>query len=95
MKEHDLFLLPTLGKSFGLVIWEALIYGCPVLIIDRTPWKNLEKKEIGWDLPLVQLERFEEVVQKCVPMDEATHCEWRKNAIKYGLEYDKRTNYFI
>jgi len=94
MREHDLFFLPTLGESFGHVIWEALISGCHVLIIDRNHWKNLEEKEIGQDLPLDQLERFEEVVQKCVAMDEATHCKLRENAIKYGLQYDKMNKLF-
>ena len=94
MIEHDLFLLPTLGKSFGHVIWEALISACTILISDRTPWKNLEEKGIRWDFPLDQIERFEEVVQKCVAMDEATHCKWRENFIKFGLQYAKMNKLF-
>ena len=40
MSEHDLFVLPTRGENFGHVIWEALSAGTPVVISDRTPWKD-------------------------------------------------------
>ena len=44
MASHDLFFLPTLGENFGHVIFEALAAGCPILISDQTPWRNLEKR---------------------------------------------------
>jgi glycosyltransferase involved in cell wall biosynthesis len=46
---HDLFLFPTLGENFGHVICEALNAGCPVLVSDQTPWRNLE--EMGASAP--------------------------------------------
>ena len=48
----DLFFLPTAGENFGHAIQEALAAGCPVLISDRTPWRDLAAKGVGWDLPL-------------------------------------------
>lgn len=68
MAEHDLFFLPTLGENYGHVIIEALAVGCPVLISDKTPWCELEKKGVGWDIPLDQPERFKAVLQHCVDM---------------------------
>ena len=50
--EHDLFLLPSLGENYSHVTCEALSAGCPVLISDRTPWRNLQQKGVGWDVPL-------------------------------------------
>jgi len=64
--EYDLFLFPTLGENYGHVICEALASGCPVLISDRTPWRDLEKEGVGWDLPLGEPERFRSVLQQCV-----------------------------
>ena len=52
MAMHDLFFLPTHGENFGHVIVEALAAGCPILISDQTPWRDLEKEGVGWDLPL-------------------------------------------
>lgn len=67
--EHDLFLFPTLGENYGHVICESLAAGCPVLISDRTPWRDLEKHSAGWDIPLEETERFRSVLQQCVDAD--------------------------
>lgn len=37
---YDLFPFPTLGESFGHVVFEALRVGTPVLLSDRTPWTH-------------------------------------------------------
>lgn len=86
MREHDIFFLPTFGENFGHVILEALCVGCPVLISDRTPWRDLESKKVGWDLPLEQPERFHAVLQKCVDMSHEDYVEWSQNACKYGYQ---------
>ncbi len=69
MAPYDLFFFPTLGENYGHVIFEALSAGCPVLISDQTPWRNLEAKGIGWDIPLEDEERFREALRTCVAMD--------------------------
>ena len=68
LREHDLFFMPTLGENFGHVIMEALLAGCPVLISDQTPWRGLEERGVGWDLPLSETSRFRDVIEKCVAM---------------------------
>ena len=85
MREHDLFLFPTLGENFGHVILEALCAGCPVLISDQTPWRDLEEKGVGWDLPLSKPEMFQEVLQKCVDMNDEEYVKWSERARGYGL----------
>ena len=68
MANYDLFFLPTLGENYGHVIIESLAAGCPVLISDQTPWRNLEVAGVGWDIPLDQPERFTAALQRCVDM---------------------------
>ncbi|HLI79669.1 MAG TPA: glycosyltransferase, partial [Candidatus Binataceae bacterium] len=51
---HGLFFLPTANENFGFVILEALLAGCPVLLSEQTPWRNLARHGVGWDLPLYQ-----------------------------------------
>jgi glycosyltransferase involved in cell wall biosynthesis len=65
---HHLFLFPTLGENYGHVIFEALTAGCPVLISNHTPWKDLEQSNAGWDLPLDRPELFHAALQRCVAM---------------------------
>lgn len=52
LSSHDFLLLPTLGENYGHVVREALSSGLPVLISDRTPWRDLVKLNAGADLPL-------------------------------------------
>jgi len=86
MAEYDLFFLPTLGENFGHVILEALCAGCPVLVSDQTPWRGLEEKGVGWDLPLDRPELFQSVLQKCVEMNQEEHAKWSRRAWEYGIQ---------
>jgi glycosyltransferase involved in cell wall biosynthesis len=86
----DFFILPTLGENFGHVILESLSAGCPVLLSDRTPWKRLEADGAGWILPLEQRQRWVEVLQRCVEMDDPTHQEMRKRARAATQIYARR-----
>ncbi len=89
--EHDLLLLPTLGESYGHVISEALASGCPVLISDQTPWRNLEAEGVGWDLPLDDTERFRSVLQRCVDGDEEWHAALSRRAAEYAVRRQSDT----
>lgn len=83
---YDLLLLPTEGEAFGHAILEAFMAGCPVLISDQTPWKQLEQAGIGWDVPLGQPERFEAVLQACADMGESSHGAMRRQAAAFAQQ---------
>ena len=51
-QQSHYLLSSTTQENFGHSIVEAWANGCPVLISDRTPWRELESKGIGWDWPL-------------------------------------------
>lgn len=59
---YDLFLFPTLGENYGHVIAESLSAGTPVLISNETPWVDLEKHGLGWNIPLSDVDGFIEVL---------------------------------
>ena len=84
---HDVLLLPTRGENFGHVILESLLSGCPVLISDRTPWRGLESQGVGWDLPLEDLPRLRQAVQRLVDMGPEQHAELSWAARRYGVAY--------
>lgn len=63
---YDLFLFPTQGENYGHVITESLAVGTPVLISNKTPWKNLTADGLGWDLPLDNMKEFVDVLESGV-----------------------------
>jgi glycosyltransferase involved in cell wall biosynthesis len=88
---HDIFLLPTLGENFGHVIYEALSAGCPVVISDRTPWRELEESGVGWDLPLDAPDSFRGVLQQCIDMTADGFRTLRCKAHTYAEEINSST----
>lgn len=80
---HILFM-PTLGENFGHVILEAFQAGCPVLVSDQTPWRDLKQKQVGWDLPLERLDLFQNVLHAAVEMDNDQFQAWSKSALEFG-----------
>lgn len=48
--DADLFVLPTLSESFGMVIAEALAHSLPVLTTTAAPWSILEERGCGWSV---------------------------------------------
>jgi len=91
--KHHFQILPTLGENFGYVILEAFAGGCPVLISDQTPWRDLSKLGVGWDLPLDDRQGWLEAIQKCVSMDQATYELLSQRSRRYFEEWRSTTPY--
>ena len=45
-------LMPTTHENFGHAVVEAWAHGRPVLLSDQTPWRELKRNDLGWELPL-------------------------------------------
>jgi glycosyltransferase involved in cell wall biosynthesis len=81
------FCLPTRHENFGHVIIEALSYACPVIISQRTPWRNLESENIGWDLTLERPDHFISVMKECIEMDEERYLNMSESAYIFAQEH--------
>jgi glycosyltransferase involved in cell wall biosynthesis len=86
LSAYHLLFLPTRGENFGHIIGEALLVGCPVLISDQTPWRNLAEKGVGWDLPLSRPEQFRDVLQRFVNMDKEEYQAMSQRARTYSID---------
>lgn len=64
---HFLFL-PTFGENFGHAIFEAFIAGKPVIISDKTPWQDLQSKDLGWEIPLSDEQGFVNAITEALEM---------------------------
>ncbi len=83
--QYDVFLFPTRGENFGHIIVEALSVGCPVVLSDQTPWRNLEDKHAGWDLPLDQPSSFVKVLEQLFAMDNGEYTKFSEGAKKFAM----------
>lgn len=83
-QEQHYFILLTLGENFGHAIAEALIGGCPVIISNRTPWKDLEVHRVGWDISLENEVQFLRVLKNLIAQDNEEYRVLSKNAYKFS-----------
>ena len=98
-KYHFLFM-PSQGENYGHSIVESFIAGRPVIISDRTPWRNLnsicsnQKSQtanqktlvVGWDIPLDEPERFVEVIEYCIGMGQKEYDTMCQEAYQFGRQ---------
>lgn len=86
MQAHDLFFFPTRGENYGHVILEALLSSTPVLLSDTTPWRNLERSGVGWDLPLDEEQTFAEHINEIAALPPDKYYAMRCRAHSFAVE---------
>ncbi|TRY15753.1 glycosyltransferase [Shewanella hanedai] len=84
LSHYDVFFFPTAGENYGHVIAEALCAGLPLLIADTTPWRDLQKYGIGWDLPLSNPDYFSGVLEELALMSPEQHFEMRSTVLEWA-----------
>ena len=89
----DIFCLPTLHENYGHVILEALSYGLPIIISQNTPWRDLEAKKVGFDLPLLS-SSFTSKIDYFFSINNSTFSNYSKNAINF-YNYSNPTNKLV
>ncbi len=77
------FISMTTGENFGHAIIEALSSGLPVIISDRTPWKDLEEAGAGWVITLEDEARWKKVIDDAAAMDDEAYSRMSSNALAY------------
>lgn len=86
-KPYHFFISSTLGESFGHAIFEALLHGCPVIISDTTPWRDLEITKAGFALSLQNAVSWQEVLQTCIDMDQEKYDVWSQGARRFAEQW--------
>lgn len=87
LQDSHFFILPTLGENFGYAFVEAMAAGCPLVVSDRTGWKDLETRNAGWQIPLDNTGLWDERIDHCIKMDLTEYREMSQNARGYALDW--------
>ena len=90
LSRYDIFFLPTHRENFGHVINESLSVGTPVLISKNTPWLNLEKNKLGWDIDLKNENDFIQVIESYSDQSKGFRRSKRNEIIK---NYNESINF--
>jgi glycosyltransferase involved in cell wall biosynthesis len=84
LSEYDLFILPSRGENFGHAIFDALEAGLPVLLSNRTPWRNLEAQRAGWSLTLEDPRQFAEIIREVARMSSDRRADLSAGARRFA-----------
>ncbi len=87
LENYHFLFLPTMGENFGHSILESFIAACPVIISDQTPWLGLEEKRIGWDISLLDTDKFTKTIQYCIDMKQEEYDKLSKNTYEFAREF--------
>jgi glycosyltransferase involved in cell wall biosynthesis len=87
LADHDVFFLPTLGENFGHGIFEALAAGVPVLVSDRTPWRDLDAEGVGWVKSLEDPGGFVAAIEGMAMMPPDARLAMRQRAHAYAARF--------
>ena len=89
LASYNFFVLLSEGENFGHAILEALSMGCPVIISDKTPWKNLQQKGIGWDINNNDINALDNVFEVSSTMDSEKYGMISKNAHTFAKAFSQ------
>lgn len=87
LQNYHALLMPTRGENFGHIILESFTAGCPVIISDQTPWKNLSSLSIGYDLPLTNIDAYVEAICFWTKMKQEDYDVCSEQAYQYSQKY--------
>lgn len=85
LSRYHFFIFPTFHENYGHVVLESLLAGCPVILSDNTIWNDLEKKHAGWDISLSKPEKFVEVIERCLSMNQEEYDLFSQGAFDLGM----------
>jgi glycosyltransferase involved in cell wall biosynthesis len=87
ISKYHVLLFPSTGENFGHVIIESLSFGLPVLISDKTPWKNLEENKAGMVIDLADRIAWLDGILFFKKLNQEEYNDWSGKAHRYALNY--------
>jgi len=87
ISQYNYFVLLSEGENFGHSILEGLSAGRPVIISDATPWRNLQEKNIGWDVNLKDSKKIDSIFDSAIHMSNQDYNSMSKSAYEFAKAF--------
>lgn len=84
IKKYHFLTLLSFGENFGHVILESFMAGRPVIISDQTPWTDLNKKVLGWNIKLQSKDAVNNAISKAAQMDQKDFDKYVESSSKFA-----------
>jgi len=84
IKKSHIYFFPTLGGNYGNVIRESILFNCPVLIGNTTPWQDLEENVEGCSFEQYNHTLFAIVLSELESMDNTEYRHLTGRVKKYA-----------
>ncbi len=84
LSKYHFSLLQTQHENFGHSIIESMAAGCPVVISDQTPWRNLAELNAGWDIGVNDEATLLHTLTTCAEMNQQTFNTWSSGAFNFA-----------
>ena len=81
---YHVSILLTFNENFGHSIVESMAAGCPVLISENTPWRNLPAVKAGWDVSLADENAQLQALHQAIAMNQDEFNNWSRHAQHYA-----------
>ncbi len=86
LHQYHYLLFPTNHENYGHVIAESLCASLPVIISQNTPWRGLEEKNVGYDLPL-EKQLFSKTLASLIEEEKYLYSRKVDSAHAFALNY--------
>ncbi|MEA3573932.1 glycosyltransferase family 4 protein [Peribacillus frigoritolerans] len=86
LKQHHVFLFPTLGENYGHVIQEAVSAGCPCILSDQTPWQDLENYGVGNIFAVDDMNGFVDKIEDYAQLSDSDFARKSNDVLRYAIK---------
>ena len=89
LRYHALILLSQ-SENFGHIIYESMSVGRPVIISNKTPWRDIGKAGAGWSIPLDDYHGHLQAITEAALLDQETYLTMCEAAHSYACNRGNR-----
>ncbi|MFN2439409.1 MAG: glycosyltransferase, partial [Chitinophagaceae bacterium] len=82
--QNHCLIMPSKSENFSHAIYESLSSGVPVITSYFTPWNDLKKYKVGWNVDIDNLQTITSAIEAFASFDEKEYRNWSTSSIAFA-----------